>query len=71
MIPKKRKIFVKKVLTSVTINSMKLQLRIKTDLNNSNDINGTSYKHRRGKDDIRRKKYNPVKKKIFTYLVTA
>ena len=43
----------------------------KTDLNNSNDINGTSYKHRRGEDDIRRKKYNPVKKKIFTYLVTA
>ena len=41
----------------------------KTDLNNSNDINGTSYKHKSSKDDIKRKKDNPVKKK-FLYLVT-
>ena len=27
-----------------------------TDLNNSNDINGTSYKHKSSKDYIRRKK---------------
>ena len=27
----------------------------KTDLSNSNDINGTSYKHKGSKDDIRRK----------------
>ena len=37
----------------------------KTDLNNSNDINGTSYKDKSSKDDIKRKKNNPVKKKIF------
>ena len=37
----------------------------KTDLNNSNDIIGTSYKHKSSKDDMRRKKDNPVKKKIF------
>ena len=37
----------------------------KTDLNNSNDISGTSYKHKTSKDDIRREKDNPVKKKIF------
>ena len=37
----------------------------KTDLNDSNDIIGTSYKHKSSKDNIRRKKDNPVKEKIF------
>ena len=37
----------------------------KTDLNNTNNIIGTSYKHKSSKDDIRRKKNNPVKKKNF------
>ena len=41
----------------------------KTDLNNSNDIIGTSYKHKSSKDDMRRKKDNPVKKKIFILFI--
>ena len=63
----KRKIFVKKVqnFSDDKVNKNATTDKDKTDLNNSNDINGTSYKHKSSKDSIRRKKYNPVKKKTF------
>ena len=67
----KRKISVKKVqnFSDDKVNKNATTDKDKTDLNNSNDINGTSYKHKSSKDDIKRKKDNPVKKK-FLYLVT-
>ena len=34
-------------------------------MNNTNNINGTSHKHKSSKDGIKRKKDNPVKKEIF------
>ena len=37
----------------------------KTDLYNSNDVNGSSYKQKSSKHDIRMKKNNPVRKNMF------
>ena len=43
----------------------------KTDLNNSNHINGTSCKRKSSKDDIKRKKNNLVKKTILGDSITT
>ena len=67
MISIKRKIFVKKNgnFSDDKVNKNATTDKVKTDLNNSSDIIGTSYKHNGSKDDIRMKKDNPVKKEIF------